>query len=142
MLHLELVGTEIAGYNVMNQVLPVLDEKPCVLVVDDSEEILIPLDFLLKTKGIDCRLARTGKEALALLSTHSFSLIFLDFNLPDMTGSQFLEKRGSKDMHIPVVVSSAADKEDLQRQIHVPVRFLSKPFRFSEVLQTLLEILQ
>ena len=85
-----------------------------VLVVDDSRimrnivkntfaELKIPCEFLE---------AENGVKALQLLGTNKVSIVFLDWNMPEMDGMQFLKKVRSmpdyKELPIIMITSEAA----------------------------------
>jgi len=56
------------------------------LVVDDQEYNRIVLADLLQTMGFIVHSAQEGQAALNLAATQSFDVIFLDFNLPGLSG--------------------------------------------------------
>ena len=85
-----------------------------VLVVDDSRimrnivknsfaDLKIPCNFLE---------AENGAKAFQMLKTNKVSIIFLDWNMPEMDGVQFLRKVRAmpeyKDLPIVMVTSEAA----------------------------------
>ena len=85
-----------------------------VLVVDDSRimrnivkntfaELKIPCEYLE---------AENGKKAFQLLETNKVNLVFLDWNMPEMDGIDFLKKTRAmpdyKDLPIIMVTSEAA----------------------------------
>ncbi len=62
-----------------------------VLVVDDNETILTLIKEMLQHDQHQVTTARSGAEALEVLSSHEFDLIFLDFNMGDMDGAKVLQ---------------------------------------------------
>ena len=85
-----------------------------VLIVDDSRimrnivkntftELKIPCEFLE---------AENGAKAFHLLETNKISIVFLDWNMPEMDGLQFLKKVRAmpdyKELPIIMVTSEAA----------------------------------
>ncbi|AEY00540.1 aerobic respiration control sensor protein ArcB [Oceanimonas sp. GK1] len=67
---------------------PVLAHLPClsVLLVEDVELNVTVACALLEKLGHSVSVARDGGEAFALLAERDFDLVFLDIQLPDMTG--------------------------------------------------------
>jgi len=59
---------------------------PLVLVVEDEEDTRELIGFLLDIAGYDVLLARTGEDALAILSTRTPAAITIDIGLPGMSG--------------------------------------------------------
>ncbi|MHA6962790.1 aerobic respiration two-component sensor histidine kinase ArcB [Zobellella denitrificans] len=67
---------------------PALSRLPClsVLLVEDVELNITVACALLEKLGHRVTVARDGAEAFALLAGQAFDLVFLDIQLPDMTG--------------------------------------------------------
>ena len=85
-----------------------------VLVVDDSRIMRNIIKNTFSTLKIPCDFleAENGAKALKLLETNKVSIIFLDWNMPEMDGIQFLKKVRSmpdyKSLPIIMVTSEAA----------------------------------
>jgi two-component system sensor histidine kinase RpfC len=62
-----------------------------VLVVDDNTTILTLIKEMLSRDHHEVMTAQSGTEALELLSSREFDLIFLDFNMGDMDGAKVLQ---------------------------------------------------
>jgi two-component system phosphate regulon response regulator PhoB len=62
-------------------------EKGLVLIVDDERDLRTLLDFNLKQAGYKTAQASTGAEALARARSLRPSVIILDLNLPDVSGT-------------------------------------------------------
>ena len=81
-----------------------------ILLVDDIEDNLYALDFVLEDMGFVTKSARSGREALELLLVHDFALALLDVNMPEMDGFQLAElMRGTaRTRSIPIIFITAA----------------------------------
>lgn len=66
--------------------------KPLIVIVDDEEEILVSLRSLFRRSGYSLNLFTSGYEALDFLKTQKADVIISDMRMPDMSGSEFLEK--------------------------------------------------
>ena len=66
------------------------EEKPLVLVVDDSERIRSDARRLLEPMGFTVVTAGDGEAGMSLAMRHHPDLILLDWSLPGMTGIDFL----------------------------------------------------
>lgn len=103
-----------------------------ILVIDDSKLVLRMFSVLLpKTEQVQ---ALDGREALDRLADHpDVDLIFLDINMPNMNGLEFLRrvKADTALAGIPVVIVSTEGKEeDTVRGLQAgAAAYVKKPFR-------------
>lgn len=88
-------------------------EKVNILIVDDRPENLMALEKLLKRPDLNIIKATSGNEALALVLEHSFALVLLDVQMPDMDGFETAELMRSNDdtKRIPIIFVTAISKE-------------------------------
>ena len=66
------------------------EDKPIVLVVDDSERILADARRLLEPMGFAVMTARDGESGMSLAVRHHPALVLFDWSLPGMSGIDFL----------------------------------------------------
>lgn len=100
-----------------------------ILVVDDDADVRALLGEFLARHGFDVHLARDGRHALQVLARIDLpELILLDYLMPGMSGSEFLERkrRNPRIRGIPVVVLSAWTREWVPARLDA-VDVLSKP---------------
>jgi CheY-like chemotaxis protein len=57
-----------------------------VLVIEDNEQNLYLMEFLLTRNNFEVALARDGREGIAKAKTVNADLILLDIQLPEMSG--------------------------------------------------------
>lgn len=79
-----------------------------VLVVDDSEILRLLAGRILVKLGCTVELARDGEEALAMLATASFDLVFMDCHMPGADGRDVARavrerERVSGSVRVPIV---------------------------------------
>jgi two-component system KDP operon response regulator KdpE len=104
-----------------------------VLVVEADRSVLRMLRFSLQVAGFEITEARTGAEALTLLSQRLQEAVILDLGLPDGRSGAALTQLRQLDRssdHPPAwVVTSALDQEEATRQFG-PLyrRFIPKPY--------------
>lgn len=69
-------------------------KKYCFVVVDDSANNVIVLNYLLQGNGLDGEIIyfENPKDALLFFETHVCDLLFLDVEMPEMTGFEFLSQ--------------------------------------------------
>lgn len=89
------------------------------LVVDDQEYNRIVLTDLLARLGHEAQATGDGAEALALAGRHDFGLIFLDYDLPGMSGLEVA--RGIRALpggsaHADIFATTAFNTPEKQRQ--------------------------
>lgn len=65
--------------------------KPCVLIIDDENDIIDILTFILRRNGMEVVPAYDGIEALKLLNTQKFSGVVSDLLMPNMDGIALLK---------------------------------------------------
>jgi signal transduction histidine kinase/CheY-like chemotaxis protein len=84
-----------------------------ILIVDDDPITRLYLKEVLKTAQVNILLAEDGKEALKILSQNKdFDLVFLDLNLPFISGEDLL-KQLRKDNNLVKVIIQTAFKADI-----------------------------
>ncbi len=78
-----------------------------ILVVDDTEDCLLPLARLLRHDGHSVECATNGLEALTVLERFRADSIILDLMMPVMDGFEFLDalrqREEWKDIHVVVL---------------------------------------
>lgn len=87
-----------------------------ILWADDEIELLKPHIMFLQKKGYDVITVTNGQDALDYARSHPVDLVFLDENMPGITGLETLSML--KDMHpnLPVVMITKSEEEDIMDQ--------------------------
>jgi CheY-like chemotaxis protein len=123
------------------------DNPSCdVLYIEDNRISFTAVKLLLRNqRALTILQATCGENGIALAQTHSPKLILLDLNLPDIHGSEVLN-RLQKDpitAHIPVVVISAdATASQIERLLVLGAKnYLTKPFDIKPFLAVVDEAL-
>jgi signal transduction histidine kinase/CheY-like chemotaxis protein len=102
-----------------------------ILVVEDHPANQYVAKSLLESLDCTVSIAGTGAEALELLETRTFDLVFMDCQMPDMDGYETTRRmRAVLHRYIPVVAITAnAMVDDKQRCLDAGMDdFLPKPF--------------
>ena len=124
--------------------------KKKILVVDDEEQICSIMVETLQEEGFDVLSANNGVEGLRLCAENKLDLIVLDLMMPRMDGYMFLERltdRLEKENKLherpKVLVLSAIDsKKDYGLAENLgATKFMNKPFKAKEFVQTVKDIL-
>jgi two-component system, cell cycle response regulator DivK len=108
-----------------------------VLVVDDNEDNLYLLAFVIEQLGCALLTAANGQTALDLAQRYQPTLIMLDMMLPDIDGLEVLFhlKQNPVTAGIPVIaVTAMARKEDRERILAAGCHeYVSKPYAVDEL---------
>lgn len=110
--------------------------QPCVLLVDDEEEILVALGDLLEES---CTLLTASDpcSALALLEAHpEISVIISDQRMPGMTGDQFLSLASARSDARSILMTGYADLDAVVAALNHGriVAYVHKPWDADHVL--------
>ena len=63
-----------------------------VLIADDEPNIVVSLEFLMRQKGYEVRIATNGEDALAAVEEFAPDLILLDVMMPRLSGYDVCQK--------------------------------------------------
>lgn len=108
-----------------------------ILVVEDEQALREIIVSLLKENHHDVFEAKNGREALDLLSQHTFTLILSDIKMPVMDGLEFFTHSQLNFKHIPVVfITAFGDYENMLKALRLGAfDFIKKPFDDEEVIK-------
>jgi CheY-like chemotaxis protein len=98
--------------------------KKIILCVDDNEQELSVMKFMLDINGYKVAAAINGQEAIAIFSSTAVDLVVADQSMPQMSGGQLVERLKQIAPHIPMILLG-----DLQRsagEIHGADLLLAK----------------
>ena len=105
--------------------------KPKVLVIEDNEQNLYLVTFLLERYGMEIIPARTGPQGLALADHVRPDLILLDIQLPGMDGYEVARRLKQNPLlaDVPIVaVTSYAMEGDREKGLLAGcVGYIEKP---------------
>lgn len=106
-----------------------------VLVIEDEKTISQFISTVLNNNGYEAVQARSGSEALSMISSHCPDLIILDLGLPDMDGLDILRKLREWSSLPVVVVSARSHEKDKVLALDMGADdYLTKPFGTDELL--------
>lgn len=115
-----------------------------ILIVDDEPNILLSLDFLMRKKGYEVYVARSGTEALDIILTKNPDLVILDIMMPDVDGYHICEyiKTSEERKHIKVIFLSAKSKEsDIKYGMQLGADdYVTKPFSTRALVDRVAEL--
>ena len=90
-------------------------EKVRILWVDDEIDLLRPHVLFLESKGYDLTTANNGEDALEMIAKSDFDIIFLDENMPGISGLETLNRIHDQ-YSIPVVMITKSEEEYIMEE--------------------------
>jgi len=107
-----------------------------ILWTDDEIDLLRPHIQFLEEKGYQVMTAHNGDEAIKLVQEENFDLIFLDENMPGMSGLETLDAIKSMNPGIPIVMITKSEEEDIMDlAIGAKINdYLIKPVKPNQIL--------
>jgi CheY-like chemotaxis protein len=114
-----------------------------ILWTDDEVEALKPHIFFLQEKGYEIDTSSNGNDAIDLVRQNRYDLIFLDENMPGLSGIETLRLIREIRTDIPVVMITKSEEEDLmETAIGSEIAdYLIKPVKPKQVLLAIKKIL-
>lgn len=88
-------------------------EKPRILWVDDEIDLLKPHILFITEKGYDIDTVNNGDDALEMIEENRYDLVFLDENMPGLTGLETLNELRTIDSNLPVVMVTKSEEEHI-----------------------------
>jgi two-component system KDP operon response regulator KdpE len=112
-----------------------LNIREKILVIEDEKSISHFISAILNTNGYEALQARSGSEAMSMISSHCPDLIILDLGLPDMDGMDILRQLREWSSLPVVVVSARTHEKDKVLALDLGADdYLTKPFGTAELL--------
>jgi DNA-binding response OmpR family regulator len=87
-------------------------EKIEILVIEDEEDILELVEYLLNKEGYKTTGFLSTEHVMQFLDEESPSLLIVDRNLPNVEGSQFVSHLREQGYTIPVIFLTAKDTQN------------------------------
>ena len=113
--------------------------KDRILWADDEMDLLTPYRLFLEEKGYEVVTTTNGKDAIDLCQTEKFDIIFLDENMPGLSGLETLSLIKDIDPDVPMVMITKSEEEDIMNMAigNKIADYLTKPVNPSQILLTL-----
>ena len=91
-------------------------KKDRILWADDEIDLLKAHILFLEAKGYEVVCVNNGKDAVQCCKDQHFDIIFLDENMPGLSGLEALSLIKEKDTSVPVVMITKSEEENLMEQ--------------------------
>ena len=110
-----------------------------ILWVDDEIEILKAHILFLEQKGYQVTALNNGMDAIELIEKEQFDIVFLDENMPGLSGIETLEKIKMINAQIPVVMITKSEEESIMEDAIGSniADYLIKPVKPNQILLSL-----
>lgn len=106
-----------------------------VLLVDDEPQIVRALRASLEVRGYDVMSVATGNDALRLAAAGEMDMVILDLGLPDMDGTEVLERIRSFTSVPVIVLTIREDQDDKVAVLEAGADdYVTKPFGMDELI--------
>jgi two-component system alkaline phosphatase synthesis response regulator PhoP len=90
-----------------------MNKKNKVLIVDDEQDILDMLQYIMEKEGYEVKIARSGPEALVIAQEFQPKLVLLDIMMPQMDGIETCRNmREIEELKDAVIVFLTARSEE------------------------------
>lgn len=107
-----------------------------ILWVDDEIDLLKPHILFLEKKNYQVTTCQSGTEALEILDDKNFDIVFLDENMPGLTGLETLNEIKEKRDTLPVVMITKSEEEYIMEEAigNKIADYLIKPVNPNQIL--------
>ncbi len=114
-----------------------------ILWADDEIDLLKPHILFLNDKGYVIDVATNGSDALEIFKKKDFDLVFLDENMPGLTGLETLNEIKNINPAVPVVLITKSEEEYLMEDaIGAKIDdYLIKPVNPKQILLTIKKLI-
>jgi len=114
-----------------------------ILIVDDEDRLRLSLSLILQKENYHVDTAANAEEGLDYLQYHEYDLMFLDLNLPGMSGIDLLGEVHSQFPHMSVLILTAhAALESAIQAVRLGARdYLIKPIEPALIVTRVAEVL-
>ncbi len=118
---------------------PEIMDKINILWADDEIELLKPHILFLKEKGYDVTTVSNGEDALDQVKKNPFEIIFLDENMPGLSGLETLSRIKNIRPGIPVIMITKSEEEQIMEEAigSKIADYLIKPVNPNQILLSL-----
>ncbi len=110
-----------------------------ILWVDDEIDLLKPHILFLEKKNYNVSTCLSGTEALEIIEEERFDIVFLDENMPGLTGLDTLNEIKEKQNDLPVVMITKSEEEYIMEEAigNKIADYLIKPVNPHQILLSL-----
>lgn len=110
-----------------------------ILWVDDEIDLLKPHILFLEKKNYNVTTCQSGTEAIELVEENNYDIVFLDENMPGLTGLETLSEIKAKRDTLPVIMITKSEEELIMEEAigSKIADYLIKPVNPNQILLSL-----
>jgi len=110
-----------------------------ILWVDDEIDILKPHILFLEKKGYTVSTCNNGVDAIDMCESTNYDIVFLDENMPGLSGLETLSAIKSKRANVPIVMITKSEEEYIMEEAigNKIADYLIKPVNPHQILLSL-----
>jgi CheY-like chemotaxis protein len=115
-----------------------------ILIVEDHPTMREAMRMVLEHEGFVIREAADGAAALEMVRAQPPDLVFLDLNIPGMTGADVLKnlKQDPETASVRIIIVTATGEEERERVLSLGAdEYFTKPFSPLALLRTVERVL-
>ena len=117
-----------------------------ILLVDDDRNLVTTLSYGLSKamgKAISVAVCFSDSEALSMLATQRFDVVISDFNMPGLSGLEFLNKIRQDHREMILVLITAHGTDTLEEEVHrLGIGYITKPIGLSLLVQFIRDLIR
>ena len=110
-----------------------------ILWVDDEIDLLKPHILFLEKKNYNVTTCNNGQDAIDLFEENNFDVVFLDENMPGLSGLETLSELKEKKSSVPVIMITKSEEEYIMEEAigSKIADYLIKPVNPNQILLSL-----
>ncbi len=110
-----------------------------ILWVDDEIDYLKPHILFLEKKNYNVTTCNNGRDAIDIFENNNFDIVFLDENMPGMSGLETLSEMKEKKSSIPMIMITKSEEEYIMEEAigSKIADYLIKPVNPNQILLSL-----
>ncbi|WP_396145725.1 PglZ domain-containing protein [Flavobacterium sp.] len=114
-------------------------DKIKILWVDDEIDLLKPHILFLEQKNYEVTICNNGRDAVDVFAEQNFDVVFLDENMPGMSGLETLAEIKEKKSSTPVIMITKSEEEYIMEEAigSKIADYLIKPVNPNQILLSL-----
>ena len=110
-----------------------------ILWVDDEIDMLKPHILFLEKRNYNITTCKSGMEALEIIDDTNFDIVFLDENMPGLSGLETLNEIKERRANLPIVMITKSEEEYIMEEAigNKIADYLIKPVNPNQILLSL-----